>query len=160
MGSRTAPESPSKEKDCNDPVNKTKTDCKDEKKCWVDDYDKKITVNSYGRYFKKYKADGSEYSYTFNKKYKIVVPVKTGDTITVEVRFKPEVQTGVSEERRRKPKPSSKTALILTGTTSSRSKPTTPNAAKNRLRSSTKSSGSIRDRIIRSKFTTLTTAKD
>ncbi len=64
--------------------------------CWADDYDKAISVNSYGRYFKKYKADGTEYSYTFSKHYKILAPVKCGDKITVEVRFKAEVQTGVS----------------------------------------------------------------
>jgi type VI secretion system secreted protein VgrG len=99
MGARSTPESPSKDKGCTDPVNKTKDECKDEKKCWVDDYEKKISVNSYGNYFKKYKNDGTEYSYTFNKNYKILAPVKTGDTITVEVRFKPEVQTGVTEEK-------------------------------------------------------------
>src|SRR4051812_22022023 len=99
MGGRSTPDSPSSDPNCTDPVNKTKTDCKDDKKCWVDDYDKKISINSHGRYFKKYKADGTEYNYTFNKNYKIVAPVKTGDTITVEVRFKPEVDSGVSEDK-------------------------------------------------------------
>lgn len=75
------------------PATCTTAECK---KCWTDDYDKKISVNSYGRYFKKYKADGTEYSYTFNKNYKILAPVKTGSKITVEVRFKDEVQTGVT----------------------------------------------------------------
>ena len=65
-------------------------------KCWTDDYEKEISVNSYGRYFKKYKSDGAEYSYTFSKKYKILVPVKTGTKITVQVRFKDEVQSGVN----------------------------------------------------------------
>ena len=60
-------------------------------KCWTDDYEKEISVTSYGRYFKKYKSDGAEYSYTFSKKYKILVPVKTGTKITVQVRFKDEV---------------------------------------------------------------------
>jgi hypothetical protein len=99
MGARTTPNSPSSDPNCNDPVNKTKNSCKDDKKCWVDDYDKKISINSHGRYFKKYKADGTEYNYTFNKNYKIVAPVKTGDTITVEVRFKSEVDAGVSEDK-------------------------------------------------------------
>lgn len=65
--------------------------------CKVDDYEKDIVVNSYGRYFKKYKADGTELSYNFQKKYKIKVPLKTGNQITVEVRFKVEVQSGVTE---------------------------------------------------------------
>lgn len=99
MGARTTPESPSKDKGATDPVDKTKTDCADDKKCWVDDYEKKISVNSYGNYFRKYKNDGTEYSYTFNKNYKILAPVKTGDTITVEVRFKPEVDAGVAEDK-------------------------------------------------------------
>jgi hypothetical protein len=94
MGARDAPSSPSSDTCASDPVKKTTTECK---KCWTDDFDKAISVNSYGRYFKKYKADGTEYSYTFSKKYKIVAPVKTGNKITVEVRFKPEPQTGVSE---------------------------------------------------------------
>lgn len=72
---------------------KTTTECK---KCWTDDYEKKISVNSYGRYHKNYKADGTEHSYNFPKKYKILAPVKTGNKITAEVRFKEEAQTGVS----------------------------------------------------------------
>jgi hypothetical protein len=98
MGSRSTPASPSSGSDAKDPVKKTDEKCKDEKKCWVDDYEKKISVNSYGRYFKKYKADGTLYSYTFNKNYKILVPVKTGNTITVEVRFKVEKLTDVTDE--------------------------------------------------------------
>jgi hypothetical protein len=66
--------------------------------CWTDDFEKNISVNSYGRYFKKYKADGTEYSYNFTKKYKILAPIKTGNKITVEVRFKSDVQTGVSAD--------------------------------------------------------------
>ncbi len=65
--------------------------------CWKDDYEKSIAVNSYGRYFRKYKSDGTEYSYNFQKKYKILVPVKTGSKITVEIRFKSEIQTGVTD---------------------------------------------------------------
>jgi len=99
MGSRSTPSSPSASPEAKDPVKKTTEECKDDKKCWVDDYEKKISVNSHGRYFKKFKADGSEYNYTFNKNYKLLAPVKTGDKITVEIRFKPEVQTGVTEEK-------------------------------------------------------------
>lgn len=65
-------------------------------RCWTDDYEKEISVNSYGRYFRKYKADTTEYSFNFPKKYKILVPVKTGSKITVKVRFKSERQSGVS----------------------------------------------------------------
>lgn len=74
----------------------TKKKCPFSPDCWSDDYEKDISVNSYGRYFKKYKADGTEYSYNFSKKYKILVPVKTGNKITVEVKFLAKPQTGVS----------------------------------------------------------------
>ncbi len=65
-------------------------------KCWPDDYEKAISVNSYGRYFKKYKADGTKYSYSFPKSYKVLAPVKSGSKITVEVRFKDEADSDVS----------------------------------------------------------------
>jgi type VI secretion system secreted protein VgrG len=95
MGARKPPDPPNTDTGCADPVKKNTETCKN---CWVDDYEKDIAVNSYGRYFKKYKADGTEYSYNFQKKYKIVAPVKTGNTITVQVRFKPEKQPGVTDE--------------------------------------------------------------
>lgn len=97
MGARSAPISPSSGVCPKDPVNKTTDTCP--AKCWTDDYEKDISINSYGRYFKKFKPDDTEHNYTFNKKYKILVPVKTGDTITVQIRFKPEVQSGVSEDK-------------------------------------------------------------
>lgn len=92
MGARSTPESPSKDKGCTDPVNKTKDECKDDKKCWVDDYEKEILQQSYGRYCHKYKPDGTEYAVAdlpvLKFRGKIYAPVKTGDKITVEVRFK------------------------------------------------------------------------
>ncbi len=93
MGARNTPSPPSSDKCAADPIKKTTTECP---KCWTDDFEKNISVNSYGRYFKKYKTDGTEYSYNFPKKYKILAPVKTGNKITVEVRFKDEAQIGVS----------------------------------------------------------------
>jgi len=97
MGKKEAPPppKPSTAPAAKEPANQAKKDCPD---CWKQDCEKDISVNSYGRYFKKYKADGTEYSYTFNKNYKIIAPVKTGNTITVEVKFKPEAQTGVTAE--------------------------------------------------------------
>jgi len=67
------------------------------KKCWPDDYEKRISVNSFGRYFKKYKGDGTEYTYSFPKTYKIIAPVKSGNKVTVEVRFKAEPDTGIPD---------------------------------------------------------------
>ncbi len=75
--------------------NKSPCEMLEPSSCWPEDYEKDISVNSYGRYFKKFMADGTEYSYNFPKTYKILVPVKTGSTITVQVRFKEEVQSGV-----------------------------------------------------------------
>lgn len=97
MGSKSAPSSPSSGTGASEPVKKTETKCP-ETECWTADAEKSISVNSYGRYFKKYKNDGTEYSYTFNKKYKLIAPAKTGTKVTVEVRFKPEPQEGVTED--------------------------------------------------------------
>ena len=66
-------------------------------KCWTDDYDKKISTASYGRYSQPYKKDGNPQSYTDHVDYKIYTPVKTGNKVTVEVQFKVEAQSGVSE---------------------------------------------------------------
>jgi hypothetical protein len=63
--------------------------------CWLSDYTKQINQPSYARYFRKYKADGTEYT-SLPPKFagKIYVPL-TGNTITVELRFKPEAHGGV-----------------------------------------------------------------
>lgn len=90
--------------DCNGGVKKGKeksnTECKETtkscKNCWTDDYEKEISTASYGRYSQPYKKDGTPHSYTDLVQYKIYAPVKTGNAITVEVRFKAEPQTGVS----------------------------------------------------------------
>jgi type VI secretion system secreted protein VgrG len=75
----------------------TTVPCPD-KKCWPDDYDKEISVNTYGRYFKKYKADGTtEIPLPDSVPFKIYAPVKSGTDITVEVRFKVEKDSGVSD---------------------------------------------------------------
>ena len=97
MGARTTPESPSKEKDAADPVKKTKTDCKDEKKCWVDDYEKEISTPSYGRYSQPYKKDGTKHAYTDKVQYKLYAPVKTGTEITIEIHFKVEKRADVTD---------------------------------------------------------------
>ncbi|MGA7904710.1 MAG: hypothetical protein WCA06_18935 [Terrimicrobiaceae bacterium] len=76
------------------PAGCTTAPCPD--KCWTGDYEKEISTASYGRYSQPYKKDGSPHNYTDLVEYKIYAPVKTGDKITVEVRFKAEAQTGVS----------------------------------------------------------------
>lgn len=97
MGSKQAPSSPSSKTGDAKPAKKSTCDCPLEK-CWSEDAEKSISVNSYGRYFKKYKNDGSEYSYNFTKKYKLKAPVKSGNKVTVEVKFKAEPQAGVNAE--------------------------------------------------------------
>ena len=98
MGARKEPESPSKGKDSKDPVKKTKTDCKDDKKCWVDDYEKEISTASYGRYSQPYKKDGTAHAYTDKVQYKLYAPVKTGTEVTIEIKFKVEKQTDVTDD--------------------------------------------------------------
>lgn len=88
------PDSPSSGKGASQPANNAKTDCK---KCWVDDYDKEISTASYGRYSQPYKADGTPHGYTDKVEYKIYAPVKTGNSIKVEIRFKAEKQSGVTD---------------------------------------------------------------
>jgi type VI secretion system secreted protein VgrG len=92
MGSRNPPKSPASGDCPTTPVDGTKADCP---KCWNDDYEKALSIESYGRYFRAYKGDGTEHSYSFPKNYKILVPLKSGPKVTVEVRFKAEPQTGV-----------------------------------------------------------------
>jgi hypothetical protein len=94
MGARDTPASPSCGPGAGDAVNKTAQDCK---KCWTDDFEKEISVESYGRYFKQFKADGTQINFSFPKKYKIYAPVKTGSKVTVEVRFKADPQSGVDD---------------------------------------------------------------
>ena len=70
--------------------------------CWSADYSKEIVItSSYGRYCHKYKPDGTEYTTAelpvLKFRGKIYVPAKTGTKITVEVRFKVEAQTGVTD---------------------------------------------------------------
>ncbi len=68
----------------------------DNKKCIPDDYDKEISLNTFGTYFKKYKADGTtEISLNTPVQYKIYVPLKSGTEVTVEVRFKVEPDSGL-----------------------------------------------------------------
>lgn len=87
------PSSPSAGPRASEPVAGKTAPC-----CWCDDYTKEISTESYGRYFRKYKGDGSEYNYSFQRKWKLLAPVKTGGKITVEVRFKAAAQTGVTAD--------------------------------------------------------------
>jgi len=65
--------------------------------CWSKDYDTEVDHPSYGRYFRKYRAAGTEYA-SLPPKFagKLYAPLKTGDKITVEIRFKPEAQANVT----------------------------------------------------------------
>jgi hypothetical protein len=67
--------------------------------CWTDDYETEIDKPSYIRYFRKYKADGTEYT-SMPPKFaaKLYVPLKTGSKITVEVKFKQEAMSGVTAD--------------------------------------------------------------
>src|SRR5262249_119843 len=63
--------------------------------CWIDDYDKAVSCEPYGRYYRQYKAHGTTpVTLSGPVSYKILVHLKSGGKITVEVRFKDAVQTG------------------------------------------------------------------
>ena len=64
--------------------------------CWPANYEKEISTPSYGRYSQPFKKDGTPQNYTDKVQYKLYVPVRTGTSITVEIRFKEEPQAGVS----------------------------------------------------------------
>jgi hypothetical protein len=88
------PAAPPSGKGANDPTKRTKTQCK---KCWREDYEKEISIDSYGRYFKKYLPLGIPHAYSFHKEYKIFVHLKALNTVIVKVRFKMNPQAGVSD---------------------------------------------------------------
>lgn len=88
------PAAPPSGKGANDPTKRTKTQCK---KCWREDYEKEILVDSYGRYFKKYLPLGIPHAYSYPKQYKIFVHLKALNTVVVKVRFKMNPQAGVSD---------------------------------------------------------------
>lgn len=92
MGARSGPDAPSGGAGADSEAGATTTVC-----CWCDDYETEVSIESYGRYFRQYQPDGTEKTFSFPKRYKILVPVKTGDTITVQVRFKVEPQSGVND---------------------------------------------------------------
>lgn len=56
--------------------------------CWIEDYEKEISVDATGRYSESYNATGTSNGYSFQRKFKLLVPLKTSTTITVEVHFK------------------------------------------------------------------------
>jgi type VI secretion system secreted protein VgrG len=57
--------------------------------CWIDDYEKEVSVNPTGRYSESYNAAGVSNNLNVGqRKFKILVPLKSSPTITVEVRFK------------------------------------------------------------------------
>lgn len=57
--------------------------------CWLEDYEKDITVNPTGRYSESYNVAGiSNRLNVGQRKFKLKVPLKTNGKITVEVRFK------------------------------------------------------------------------
>jgi outer membrane protein OmpA-like peptidoglycan-associated protein len=69
--------------------------------CWPADYEKRISGNSYGRYFRKWQQDGVEYGaleMAINFRWRLYVPMKTGGTVTVEVKFKAHGLKGVTDD--------------------------------------------------------------
>jgi type VI secretion system secreted protein VgrG len=71
--------------------------------CWIEDYEKEISVNPTGRYAESYNAAGVSNNLDVGtRKYKIYVPLKTKTEIKVEVSFKVVpllTLTGTAEEK-------------------------------------------------------------
>ena len=97
MGSSKPPQPPSTGVCATDPVKKTTAECTS--KCWVNDHYKRLSEDTYGRYFRKYHQNKKEYwSSQLQGKIqaRLWVPLKSGTNIRVEVRFKPETKGNVS----------------------------------------------------------------
>jgi hypothetical protein len=88
------PAAPGAGKAPHDPTKKTKTPCK---KCWIEDYEKEISGNPYGRYSEAYCKNGLPHHYSRKIRYKIFVHLKSLNTVIVKVRFKMNPQAGVSD---------------------------------------------------------------
>jgi hypothetical protein len=68
--------------------------------CWQTDFNNAIAVNSYGNYFRKYMADGTEHTdYSFNKSYTLQLPCKSGGDAVMLVKFKVVPDSGVTADQ-------------------------------------------------------------
>jgi hypothetical protein len=103
MFSREPPSAPSSDEHASDPIITDTSLC-----CWCDDHDEEIDIEAYRRYYLRFDAagqlietatapDGRVGPYSVKKKYKLIVPLKTGSKVTVQVRFAVEPQSGVSD---------------------------------------------------------------
>ena len=100
MGSKKAPDSPSAGKGATDPVKQPKKECPEEK-CKPQDFEKKLNATSYAKYFRKYKANGDEYSASalpaLALRGKLTVPLKSGGKIKVELKLKAKKEANVTD---------------------------------------------------------------
>lgn len=65
-------------------------------KCWLEDHEKEISTAAYGRYGHPFQKNGAPHPYVDRVQYKIYVPLRTGDAVAVEVRFKVDAKPGMS----------------------------------------------------------------
>jgi hypothetical protein len=97
MGSKKTPSSPSSNKGDSKPPKEAKKECP-ECKCKPEDYDKALSATSYAKYFRKYKADGTEYTAAalpaLALRGKLYVPMKSGGKVRVELKMKAEKGNG------------------------------------------------------------------
>ena len=56
--------------------------------CWIEDYEKEIATDAYGRYAQPMQADGTPHDYSRDIWFKLYVPVKSNKPVVVEVRIK------------------------------------------------------------------------
>lgn len=100
MGSKKAPPAPSSGAGASDPVSEPKKECP-QKKCKPKDFEKKLNETSYAKYFRKYKADGTEYRASqlpaLKLRGKLKVPLKSGGKITVELKLKAKKGSNVTD---------------------------------------------------------------
>lgn len=63
--------------------------------CWQKDYETDLNIESYARYFKIFRSDGTENPIVAPAGFKLKLPLKTGTKATLTIRFKVEPQAGV-----------------------------------------------------------------
>lgn len=64
--------------------------------CWCDDYDKEISVESEGRYYRRYDSTGTPIPFPMWTKYRLVVPLKSGFSVLVQSRLKMQPNAGIT----------------------------------------------------------------
>lgn len=65
--------------------------------CWADDHSIRISANAHGRYYQVYGPEGAARSFSFERRFRIYVPLRSGGDVEVIVKLK------IAPQRDRRP---------------------------------------------------------